>query len=106
MHYIVFVTTPSLEVARKLTSGILKNRFAACANLVSGLESHYWWDGKLCCEEEVLLILKTTTECLKELETFVMEEHPYDTPEFISLPIASGSQKYLDWLVANTVHSG
>ena len=103
MFYIVFVTVPSMEVARKLVGGILERKLAACANLVPGLESHYWWEGKMCQENEVLLILKTTASCLPGLEKFVMEEHPYDTPEFVSWIIDSGSQKYLDWLSTNTV---
>ena len=84
MHYIVFVTTPSLEVARMLTKGILSERLAACANVVSGIESHYWWEGEICQENEVLLILKTTARSLPELEFFVVEHHPHDTPEFVA----------------------
>lgn len=102
MHHIVFVTAPSLEVARELAAGILERRLAACANLVSGVESHYWWEGKLCHETEVLMILKTTETRLAELETHVLEAHPYDTPEFVAWPITAGSQHYLDWVTANT----
>ncbi len=105
MHYIVFVTTPSLEVARTLAKGILSGRLAACANVVPGIESHYWWDGKICQENEVLLILKTTVGNLPELELFVVGHHPYDTPEFVAWPIDKGNQKYLQWIEVNTVRS-
>jgi len=105
MHYIVFVTTPSLEVARMLTKGILSERLAACANVVSGIESHYWWEGEICQENEVLLILKTTARSLPELEFFVVELHPYDRPEFVAWPIDKGNQKYLQWIEVNTVRS-
>ena len=102
MHHIVLVTAPSLEVARELAAGILERRLAACANLVPGVESHYWWEGKLCHEAEVLMILKTTEARLAELETHVLEAHPYDTPEFVAWPLTAGSEKYLAWLTENT----
>lgn len=102
MHHIVFVTAPGLEVARELSAGILERRLAACANLVPGVESHYWWEGKICNETEVLMILKTTENRLAELEAHVLEAHPYDTPEFVAWPIDRGSKKYLDWLTENT----
>ena len=105
MHHIVFVTAPSLEVSRELAAGILKRRLAACANLVPGVESHYWWEGKICNEAEVLMILKTTEACLAELEAHVLESHPYDTSEFVAWPITIGSEKYLAWLTENTAPS-
>ena len=106
MHHIVFVTAPSIEVARELASGILENRLAACVNLVPGVESHYWWEGKLCREGEVLMVLKTTKARLAALEEFVLAEHPYDTPEFLVLKIESGSQKYLEWIGASVEGAG
>ena len=45
MHHMIFVTVSDIAVARELASGILKNRLAACVNLVPGVESHYWWEG-------------------------------------------------------------
>lgn len=102
MHHIVFVTAPSLDVARQLSAGILERRLAACANLVPGMESHYWWEGKICQENEILIILKTTEARLAELETHVLEAHPYDTPEFVAWPLTTGSEKYLAWLTENT----
>ena len=105
MHYIAFVTAPNMEVARKLAGGILEGRLAACANLVSGIESHYWWEGKICQEKEVLLILKTPAHNMSDLESYVIEHHPYDTPEFVAWPIDKGNQKYLHWIDMNTIRS-
>jgi len=98
VRHIVFVTAPDLAVARKLASGILENRLAACVNLVPSLESHYRWEGKLCQETEVLMVLKTTGDQLVALEAWVLSEHPYDTPEFVALKIEAGSARYLDWI--------
>ena len=97
-YFVVLVTAPKLTVARKLARGILRNRLAACANLVPSVESHYWWKGKICRDAEILMVIKTSKAKLKELEKFVLAEHPYDTPEFVALPIGSGSWCYLAWL--------
>ena len=97
-YFVVLVTVPKLTVARKLARGILKNRLAACANLVPGVESHYWWEGKICRDGEILMVMKTSRAKLEALEKLVLAEHPYDTPEFVVLPIGSVSQRYLEWL--------
>ena len=95
---VVLVTAPDLKVARKLARIILESRLAACANLLPKIESHYWWQGKLQTSAEILMILKTTQARLKELEKCVVKNHPYDTPEFIVLPIVSGQQRYFKWI--------
>jgi len=98
---IVLVTAPNLRTARLLAKAALRLRLVACANLVPGLESHYWWQGKLERSGEVLIIFKTASRCLAALEKLVLAEHPYDTPEFVVLPLTAGSKRYLDWLEAS-----
>jgi periplasmic divalent cation tolerance protein len=100
-HYIVFVTAPDLKTARVLAKAALEERLIACANLVPKVESHYRWQGKIESSAEVLLILKTTKSKLAALEKLVLAKHPYDTPEFLVLPLSGGSRKYLDWLAQN-----
>ena len=99
----VFVTAPSLNIARKLAAVALNQRLVACANLIPKIESHYWWQGKLESASEVLIIFKTTGEKLSALEQCVLETHPYDTPEFIAFPLHSGSEKYLTWITTSTL---
>ena len=95
---IVLVTAPDLKIARKLARMALAARLIACANLVPRIESHYWWQEKIESGSEVLLVLKTTRACLVALEKLVLCNHPYDTPEFVVLPLKGGNQRYLDWL--------
>lgn len=97
---VVFITAPDLNTARQLARVLLEARVAACANLVPGVESHYWWQGKLETSGEVLLILKTTRRRLKDVEKIVLAHHPYDTPEILALPVVQGTPKYLRWLGA------
>ena len=98
---LVLVTTPDVKVARKLANAALAARLIACANLLSKIESHYWWQGKIESGAEVLLLLKTTLGCLKKLERLIVANHPYDTPEFIVLRVQGGNRRYLDWLISN-----
>lgn len=95
---VVLVTAPDLKTARRLARAALAAHLVACANLVPKLESHYWWQGKLESGREVLLLLKTTAARLARLEKLITSEHPYDTPEFLVLPVSRGSARYLDWL--------
>jgi periplasmic divalent cation tolerance protein len=98
---IVLVTTPDSKTARTLAKAALSARLIACANLVPKIESHYWWQGKIESGAEVLLVLKTQKSKLTALEKLILARHPYDTPEFLVLPLSAGSKKYLDWLAAS-----
>ncbi len=96
---IVLVTCPSLALARKIARAVVSKRLAACVNVVrSPVESFYTWKGKLEHAREYLLMIKTTTKRLAELEREVKRLHTYDVPEFIALPITDGSTAYLSWL--------
>jgi periplasmic divalent cation tolerance protein len=97
----VLITAPDLKTARALTKIALQKKLIACANLLPKIESHYWWKNKIESSAEVLLILKTTKARLPALEKLILEKHPYDTPEFLALPLIAGSNKYLDWLTAS-----
>ena len=99
---IVLVTAPDLQIARALAKAALLARLIACANLVPKIESHYRWQGKIESSKEVLLILKTQKSKLAALEKLVLAKHPYDTPEFLVMPVSAGNEKYLDWLAQNS----
>jgi periplasmic divalent cation tolerance protein len=98
---IVLVTAPDRKAARQLAALALQGRLAACANLVPGVESHYWWRGKIERGAEVLVIFKTTRRRLAALEELILTKHPYDTPEFLVLPLQAGTEHYLRWLAAS-----
>lgn len=99
---IVLVTCPTLALARRIARAVVQKRFAACVNIVrSQAESVYTWKGKLETAREHVLLIKTTTARLRQLEREVKRLHTYDVPEFIALPIAEGSAEYLSWLDEN-----
>ena len=96
---IVLVTCPSLALGRKIAKAVVQKRLAACVNVVrSPVESFYTWKGKLESAREHLLVIKTTTTRVPQLEAEVKRLHTYDVPEFIALPITGGSANYLSWL--------
>jgi periplasmic divalent cation tolerance protein len=98
---IVFVTAPDMNTARALARAVLQARLIACANLVPKIESHYCWQGKIESSAEVLMILKTQKSKLPALEKMILAKHPYNTPEFLVLPLNMGTRRYLDWLKQN-----
>jgi len=95
---LVLVTAPDLKTARALATAALDARLIACANLLRGLESHYWWRGQIESGREVLLLLKTTKPRLSALEALSLRKHPYATPEFVVVRLSGGHARYLRWL--------
>ena len=96
--FVVLVTAPDMKTARALAKAALQARLIACANVVPKIESHYWWQGKIEYGNEVLMILKTTRKRLATLEKLILAKHPYDTAEFLVLPLHGGANHYLAWL--------
>ena len=99
---VILVTAPDIDLARRLAKAALEAKLVACANIVPAVESHYWWDGKLESSDEAPIVFKTRQEHAPELERVIRELHPYNTPEFVALPLTAGSRKYLAWLADST----
>lgn len=97
-YLVTLVTAPSSDVGRDVARALLDRKLAACVNILPPMTSLYSWQGELCVDEEVLLIIKTTTRAIKELTAVVQDLHPYDVPEIIALPVAAGSEEYLGWV--------
>lgn len=103
---IVLVTCPSLALARKIARAVVQKRLAACVNVLrTSVESFYTWKDKLESAREHLLLIKTTTTRLPQLEREVARLHTYEVPEFIAFPVTEGSADYLSWLKEATAGS-
>jgi periplasmic divalent cation tolerance protein len=89
--------------AQELARRLLSERLAACCSLVPGVESIYWWAGKLTSESEVLLIFKTPTDRTEALMELLKALHPYELPEIVALPVVAVSEGYRAWLVRETL---
>ena len=100
--YVVLVTAGSREDAEKIASTLVEERLAGCCNIVPRVRSVYRWKGKICRDEETLLLIKTRRGRLAKLRARVVELHSYEVPEIIALPIRDGHRPYLDWLGQET----
>jgi len=98
LHFRVVFVSIEPEKAGSLAKKVVESKLAACVNVVPSIESHYLWEGKYRSENESLLILKTNEQKVEQLIIYVKENHPYDTPEIIALPINEGLPAYLDWM--------
>ena len=95
---LVYINFPNRDSARQIGTALIENQLAACVNIIPAVESIYQWKGKVCVESEVMALVKTTASRYKQLEEFVVENHPYEVPEVISLPLSQGSEPYLNWV--------
>ncbi|CAI5465013.1 unnamed protein product [Closterium sp. Yama58-4] len=98
---VVYITVPNKETGQKLAASLVGAKLAACVNRVPGVESTYWWEGKIETDNEELLIVKTQRALLPSIQEHLKGNHPYDVPELIALPIVGGSEAYLKWLHDN-----
>jgi periplasmic divalent cation tolerance protein len=103
MSYIlIFITAKNKKEASMLAKNLLEDKLIACANIIDGVQSLFWWQGKIDSSKETLLILKTKKVLFKKIMEKVKSLHSYQTPEIIALPLTHGSQDYLQWLNSST----
>lgn len=99
---VVLITADDEDEAQRIAELLLNRRKAACVNIVPGVKSLFWWQGKLDRVVESLLIVKTRAALLPEIIGLVREVHSYQLPEVIALPIIGGNGDYLEWLDSET----
>jgi periplasmic divalent cation tolerance protein len=97
---ILYVPCPNKESAAQIAQTLLEEKLIGCANIFNGMESLYWWDGKIDRASEVVLILKTIPRPgSQEILTKRIEElHPYDIPCVMTLPVLGINESYKNWL--------
>lgn len=96
--YCIAITTfETQEQAKPIIDRIISEKLGACVQCLE-INSSYCWNGEVCNEPEILVLIKTRDELFEPLKAFLLETHPYDTPEIIKVPIESGSIAYLSWI--------
>lgn len=95
---IVLITAGSEEEAGKIARLLVREKKAACVNIVPRVDSLFRWKGKIDSARESLLLVKARASLLSEIISLVKEIHSYEVPEIIALPIIGGSEEYLKWL--------
>lgn len=91
-------TLGSAADAERVGRALVERRLAACVNVVPGVVSFYRWKGELQRDQEWLLLIKTSAEALEPLRDALLSLHPYQLPELIAWPIATGHEPYLRWI--------
>ena len=94
---ILFVSC-SAEGAEALATRLLEERLVGCCNIVPGVRSIYWWEGELCRDEEVVMLMETTAELAEAATARLQELHPYDVPKIVVLDPERCDPRYLEWL--------
>ncbi|KAK4536139.1 hypothetical protein CDCA_CDCA07G2164 [Cyanidium caldarium] len=101
--YVVgFCTVPDDTVGERIVDALVSRHLAACVNSVRGIESAYWWEGKVERSSENLLIVKTQSSLTGQVTEAIRELHPYDVPEVVFMPIHAGLPAYLSWIGQST----
>src|SRR5215472_16294951 len=91
-------TFPDAEIARRISNQSVSERLAACANILPSVESIYRWRGKIESANETLVFFKVSGDRQSAFQDRLRSVHPYDVPEIIFLPVASGLPEYLQWV--------
>ena len=100
----VFVTVPGLKDGNRMSKEILTSRLAACVTVIPGVQSMYWWKGKIARAKEAMLVMKTTRNQYRRLESKIMELHSYEVPEIVAIPLVAGLSQYIEWVSREVTH--
>jgi periplasmic divalent cation tolerance protein len=95
---LVLTTCPDDGSAERLAESLVTCGLAACVNVGAPVTSIYPWEGRIERAAERLLFVKTTTAAYAALERELREQHPYELPEIIALPVTHGLPGYLEWV--------
>ncbi len=98
MYVVVLITVPAKKEAQRLARALVAGKLAACVNIVGKIDSLFWWQKKLDCARELLLIAKSRKSKLPALIRKVRSLHSYTVPEIIALPVVAGNAPYLKWI--------
>ena len=99
---IVYVTVPNQQVADDLSAEILRLRLAACVNAIPQMVSRYWWKEKLECSNEWILLIKTLDHLYEDLCACIIQQHPYQIPCILKIPVSGGHPPFLAWINQET----
>jgi periplasmic divalent cation tolerance protein len=102
-YILVLITASSEKEGEKIGDALVKERLAACVNLLGGVKSTFRWKGRITSEQEILLLVKTKDRLFQKLKKRVRELHSYEVPEILALPILAGFEKYLSWVEEETL---
>ncbi len=96
----IYSTFPNKKEARKIAGKLVEKKLAVCVNIFP-IESVYLWEGRVAQDKEFAVFIKTKKENFKKIEKFILENHSYNTPCILEIPVGRVTKKYLKWLGKN-----
>ncbi len=102
MVAIVYTTIDNITDAKKIAHILVEEKLVACVNIIPKIESVYRWKGKIEEDQECVLVSKTNDKNVKKTIQRIKENHTYDLPDIIVMPIIGGLKEYLDYIVDET----
>jgi len=99
---LVYTTFPNAEDAETVGAALVSGRLAGCVNIIPGMTAIYEWEGQLHRDREVVMVVKTRDGLAGEVMAAIKASHSYDNPALLVLPVHSGAQSYVAWLLAQT----
>jgi periplasmic divalent cation tolerance protein len=103
MPQFYYVTTKTKEEAKRIAKALLQKKYIAGANMFP-LESLYWWQDKICEEEEYALVMQSTKDNFAKIEELVKTLHSYEIPCIVSFAITESSPDFLNWIRETAEH--
>jgi len=95
---IIYSTCSDLKEAQSLATHLVEQHLAVCVNIVRGVDSYYWWKGKVEQQAEVMLVIKTSRGLFDKVRAEWERLHTYEIPELVAVPIVEGAVNYLNWM--------
>ena len=99
---VIYSTVPNKKIAKSIIKILMKHKLAACVSIIDNVSSVFSWDGEVCEEKEVMLMIKTRRSHYGKVKLVIEDINGYVVPEIIALPIVDCSEDYLKWLVQET----
>ena len=99
---VIYCTVPSKKIGQDITRVLMKHKLAACVYMIDNVRSVFSWDGEVCEEKEILMMIKTRRANYGKVKLVIEDIHTYTVPEIIALPIVDCSEDYLKWMIKET----
>ena len=99
---VIYCTVPNKKLAKDITKILMKHKLAACVSMIDKVHSTFSWDGEVCEEKEILMMIKTRRANYGKIKLVIEDMHSYNVPEIIALPVVDCSEDYLKWLAKET----
>ena len=100
---LMYSTAPTKDEAHRIARTVVDERLAACANVIAGVTSIYWWEGSVQEDVEAVIIMKTRADLVEALTSRVRDLHSYQCPCVVAVPITGGNAEFLQWIAAETL---